>query len=963
MRFFAQELQSPFSGGIIPFMSSREERANTLVAEVLGKLLGMEVRAETSGRVDRRLLDIHIPKYNAVLEAKYDDFDAAVQAAQNRWANMDPPPEIVGALSYHSSFREDPKTAMRRDDSIQFALTGERHADMRALKRTGTVYDLAQALRRPAAILHPDRDEIEDAVGSIEGALAAFYDSVRDDRGVLYKFARILQANFEIGEEKKILEQSARVAGLILFGAFLFQFALARKDARVKTPSANSLSALKAHWEMILDDINYAAIFGVARRILEAGVLPSPVKALLDAADDTQMIAADGTDLMGRIYHRLLADAKPLGAFYTSIPAATLIAGLALSPKDWGDDSQWADLEFVRKFRIADPACGSGTLLAAACWQMRDNFARADFRERGVVLDEKKSPPDDMQKCLLEEIVWGYDILETAGHLTATTLGLMAPDVDFRRAHIYRTIIGSHAGGAAAGGLELLEGNLPIFRRDKQVETADKPEPLPELDLCIMNPPFVRGTKGSLTFGFLGNHERELTRARIKKLSCKHDFVFDGQGPAFVALACHKRVKTHFIRPGGRLAMILPATFAVGMGDAWRKSREKIEQHFDLEALIVSWDLSRLNFSENTNLQECIVIARKRAPRTAPKKNALFVALHKNPDTVDAALSVARSVARERERGETIGVIGEDAPSRAGDGVVGELARLPYFGRSAWRGISFSNMHLSLAAETLMRTKQLKPFVPRGRIPLRALEDMATLGSGRLDKYINDTTRSARRAVLSRTLTAYPGYFPGQHKRNTGVSQKDLQNIAEHPQCYCLPLPGREDWADKYWSEAGRIVLAESFRFNTMRRLAVLISQPVQASHYWPIALKKEGVRRRKALVLWLNSTPAIFLTAHFSQSTHGAKIGFSQAAAEEMPVLDLDELDGKQLRKLAAVFDEIAAGDGFLPIPHLTHDPARIKVDAAISEVCGIGDLAPLRAALAVEPIITNKPAGVAAD
>ena len=112
--------------------------------------------------------------------------------------------------------------------------------------------------------------------------------------------------------------------------------------------------------------------------------------------------------------------------------------------------------------------------------------------------------------------------------------------------------------------------------------------------------------------------------------------------------------------------MILPATFAVGMGDAWRKSREKIEQHFDLEALIVSWDLSRLNFSENTNLQECIVIARKRAPRTAPKKNALFVALHKNPDTVDAALSVARSVARERERGETIGVIGEDAPSRAG---------------------------------------------------------------------------------------------------------------------------------------------------------------------------------------------------------------------------------------------------------------------------------------------------------
>lgn len=946
-------------------MPFREEYTNTLVAKTLGKLISKKVRGEEKGRADRRLLDIHIPgNHRAVIEAKYDDFDAAVKAAQGRWTNMNPPPAIVGALSYHPCFAEKPENAIRRDGSIEYALSGVRHADLHSLKRTGTVYDLAQSLRRPAAILRPHEDEIDQAVGRIEGVLTAFYDSVQSDHGTLATYARILQATIEPGKEKETMEQSARVAGLILFGAFLFHISLSRKDGRVKYPSADSLLALLAHWDMILKDINYAAIFGVARRILECTLLKQ-AQWFLAAAREVHALAEDGTDLMGRIYHRLLADAKPLGAFYTSIPAATLIAGLALSPSDWGDDSQWADLDFVRKFRIADPACGSGTLLAAACWQMRDNFARADFRTHGVVLDEpeEQTPLQILQKKFLEEIIWGYDVLETAGHLTATTLGLMAPDVDFRHAHIYRTIVGRHAGGAAAGSLELLEGNLPIFRRDKQVETAESPEPLPELDLCIMNPPFVRGTKKSLTLGFLNNRERELTRERMKKLSCKHEFVFDGQGPAFVALACHQRTKTHFIRPGGRLAMILPATFAVGMGDAWRKSREKIERHFDLEMLIVSWDLSRPNFSENTNLQECVVIARKRGTRAAPKKKAMFVALHKTPETLDAALSVVRSIVRERDRDELIGVLGNGALSLTKSGVVGEFTQLPYFERSAWRGISFANMHLSRAAESLIKTNQLKPFVPRGRIPLRALRDLSTLGSKRLDKYINDPTRAMRRAFLPRTLTPYPGYFPGQYRRDTGISQKDLRNIAENPQCYWQPLPGREEWADGYYAGAGRIVLAESFRFNTMRRLAVLVSEPVQAAHYSPIKLKRDGVRKRKALVLWLNSTPATLLIAHFSQSTKGAKVNLSQAAAKEMPVLDLDALDGKQLRKLAAAFDEIAAGDGFLPIPHLTHDPARKKVDDAISEACGLGDLKSLRAALAVEPIITNKPAGVAAS
>ena len=939
-------------------MPSREEHANTVVAQVLNRLLGMEVRAEVSGRADGRLLDFHIAEHRIVLEAKYDDFAAAVQAAQNRWDNMHPPPTIVGAISYHRDFRENVGQAIRHDAAVEFALSGNRHADLHALKRIGTVYDLAQSLRRPAAILNPNTDEIEQAIGEIEGALAAFYGVIQKKRGTLYKMANILQASFNGDKEEEVYEQSARVAGLILFGAFLFQFSLSGTHEKIKPPTqADGILQIKEQWDIILT-INYVAIFGVAKRLLtECGVLKSWLTPLIDAALGVQELAMESVDLMGRVYHQLLADAKPLGAFYTSVPAATLMAGLALHAKNWGDDEQWADLDFIKDFRIADPACGSGTLLAATCWQMRDNFSRADAKINGVTIGGKKTanPLDKLHRHLLENVIWGYDILETAGHLTATTLGLMSPEVDFRKAHIYRTIIGKTSDGKAAGSLELLDGDLPIFIRDQQVETLERPEPLPELDLCIMNPPFVRGTKDSLSFGFLNEQERELTRERVRELSIKHQFVHDGQGPAFVALACHKRTKSHFIRPGGCLALILPATFAVGMGASWRRARTQIEEKFDLEMLIVSRDSEHPNFSENTNLQECIVIARKRKPRAAKKQKALFVVLRKNPKTVDAALAAARIIARTRESGDEIGVIKNDSAKLLNNGTLGEFARMPYLGKSAWRGISFANMRLSCAAESLMINHHLKPFVRTGKIPLCPLSELATIGSKRLDKYINDKNISSRRACLSKTVTPYFGYFPGQYRRDTGISQKDLRNIAESPQCHWLPLPDCEEWAESYYANAGRIVIAESFGFTTMRRLAVLLSQPVQAAHYWPIKLRRGSVQKYKASTLWLNSTIAVLLIAHFAQSTVGSKVNLSQAATEELPVFNIETLNPAQLKKLASLFDKIAKGDGFLPIPHMVHDETRKQIDSAFAEICGLGDLSPLREALAVEPIITN--------
>ena len=954
-----------------------EGHANSVVGLSLRHLLrqsGINVAPEVKGMGGAKP-DIYIEAgaYRIVIEAKYGNRKAAADAARARFAGMNPPPHIVGALSYSPPFQTNPEKAAREGALVEFAFAGHDPdedapqldpAKWRPVWHSGTVYDLAQALRRPRAIVAPQADEIEGAVGEINGALAQFQSHFNDKPALTMRVAKILQVNLadSKGEEREALESEAlRVAGLILIGALMFHFALAEKEKRVDPPMqilrrAFALDKLFAHWQFILDNINYAAIFRVALQIADTSQMDlNLVRTLADTARNAREITQGGADLTGQIYHRVLADAKTLAAFYTSIPAAMMMSKIALDMDSRGGAKKWADLDFLRELKVADPACGSGTLLTAAAWQIRDNFLRADFRENGAIESEKaRGRITELHRAMLEEIMWGYDILETAAHLTAANLGMMSPGVDFRKAHIYRIIIGKTGKkGVAAGSLEMLDG-MPMFNRgDQQLETGEESEPLPELDLCIMNPPFVRGTAGNESFNFLPSGEQESVQARMRELGKQFGFVCDkGQGPGFVALACKQ------MKPGGRIAMILPATLAAGMGKAWGGSREKLERDFDLETLIVSRDSEHPNFSVSTNLQECICIVRKRRNGDKPEKKALFVALHRNPQSGGDGLAAARAILKAEKEGRDLGDLDEG---------FGQFARLAWHGKSAWRGVSFANLHLAFVAERFAVDGSLSPLVSKGRAPLRPLSELADLGSHRLDLYLNDREEKNRRARLSPTETEYAGYYPGFHKRNTGTGHKDTAAILEEPHCWLLPLEDaergerNERWAESFFAKSGRIVINQSFGFQTARRLASLISRPVQASHYWPVQLRKESELRRKALTVWLNSSPSVLLIAHSCSSTKGAKVNFSQVAAKELPVADLDALTSAQIRRLAKGFDDVvkatARGEGLLPMPLMTEDPTRKMLDDAVSEALGMGDLHPLRAALAQEPIIVSRP------
>ena len=192
---------------------------------------------------------------------------------------------------------------------------------------------------------------------------------------------------------------------------------------------------------MDMGNINYVPIFQLGERVLNE--LPSgtnatsAVKALLGEAHAIcRQQAALRHDLMGRIYHWLLHEAKYLGTYYTSVSAATLLLKIALAlgwKQDFTTPRELAD------FKVGDLACGTGTLLMAAAQSLTDQYIRNRAANDMSLTDRDISV---LHQTLMQNVLHGYDILPTAVHLSASTLALLAPDVAFRNMNLYVMPIG-----------------------------------------------------------------------------------------------------------------------------------------------------------------------------------------------------------------------------------------------------------------------------------------------------------------------------------------------------------------------------------------------------------------------------------------------------------------------------------------------------------------------------------------
>jgi hypothetical protein len=277
--------------------------------------------------------------------------------------------------------------------------------------------------------------------------------------------------------EQKRRETTAKLAALMLANAFIFQEQLSALRASVRPIRSvlgdrDFVGRTIGHWEMIINEINYVPIFKVARDILRSLPASSDVDNAIRhlagrALEIVSKKAALRHDLMGRIYHLLLLEAKYLGTYYTSVPAATLLLKLALDIDRW-PKVNWSDSDELRSFQIGDLACGTGTLLMAASQALTDNFIKWEL-SKGRAVDA--STLRDLHKLIIEEMLHGYDVLPSAVHLTASTLALLAPETCFEKMRLYSLPLGkAKAGQVYLGSIDYISANTIQTQLDLMIQ-------------------------------------------------------------------------------------------------------------------------------------------------------------------------------------------------------------------------------------------------------------------------------------------------------------------------------------------------------------------------------------------------------------------------------------------------------------------------------------------------------------
>lgn len=662
-------------------------------------------------------------------------------------------------------------------------------------------------------------------------------------------------------------------------------------------------------WHLFLAS-DYTPIFRTGRAALNA-CPPSPE--LSDALRITaraaltvvQNIAGLRHDLLGRIFHTVLDTARNDGSFYTTTAAATLLATLAITE----DMCDWNDPDAVAKLRIADPACGTGTLLMAAAERIRDLMPH----QTDGALDQK------VARALIEDVLTGFDVNLTATHMAATTLGLLSPTTQFHRMKIGRTFLGVDRtdGKAYLGSLEFLDVQPKLLPwpngngRAVQVESGKELASVDPSDLVIMNPPY---TQHDLRHQQFEKDVKDALKDREKQLMANKPVNLTSNANSFVVLA------NFLTKPDrGTFAAVLPlATATHGTSLAIRRH---LAREYHIETCVIPHDPDRPNFSENTGIGEMLIVCRRWPDATREKPPTQFVNLSVNPEAPSDAIAIAWAIQEGTVREKSLGTV----------------VQWPY---------------ASIAAGDWSAVQFLSPFLA-GRYA--ALVNGEIIKSTELGKFSDWGSANIRITFSKSEMPSDQGMTAlWDHKTH------NIRTINAETDSYISAKSGKSAVAERLWQGRGRLLLPTRLNLVTTRALGVRLAEAALGSAWVPCKPSIEGIESdvlEKCLALYLNSTLGIlaFIGARSNKTLIYPQ--FSMYNLQRLTVPDFRVLSASAVHRLSTGYDSLSSSE-MKQLRELGACDTRKAIDATICDALGVdhGQVSRIREELAVEPSITGR-------
>ncbi len=915
-----------------------EPSVNNQLGDLLrGMLFGCQVRSENTqlvaGCPGLQLDNLITAPGRApiVVEAEYEALGTAEGDAAGRLGlpviAETHPIEAAIALRYPDivRFAEDlrPTLANARLSYAVLYQDGRRFPDSGWLR--GSVSDLADLIRL-VSVPQKAVDAAADALQQgIERAADILGEMAQTRPNITPAIARLLGM--------ADVPQTRRMAGAILANALVFHQRIAGMHDSIRPlrlvygpDTPNPLSATLDAWKEILS-INYWAIFAIARDILTQLPDAYAARILMELRDTAQNFDAAGVDnahdLTGQIFQRLIADRKYLATFYTRPASAALLARMAISKLEHVD---WGDASAIGKLRVGDFACGTGALLSAVYEQVAARHANTS------------GDPDQLHRAMMEEVLYGCDVMPSAIHITGSTLSGMQPSVGFNQSRLYTMAYGRQGDGSVRiGSLELLRPSevLTLFNtNDPALRTGSVGEetaaqvnvdiPDAGFDLVIMNPPFTRATNHEGAHADVTNPafaafdaaeaDQSAMGERINHLgkdTCYHGNA--GIASAFAALA-HRKLK-----PGGVLALVLPLSVAAGL--SWQDFRQLLAQEYsDLEVVSIAANGDEMSFSSDTGMAECLVVARKNTGGRREPVPARFASLARRPQSFAYAAAVAGDITGiQNPRGIDDGPYGGSSLS-IGDEAVGEMLAGP-IDSDHWSGVRILDGSLAQTAHYLTKSQLWLPGQPNSLpLPVAPLSEVAKLGLVHRD-ITGPAPRGPFDKVASSPTATYPALWNHNAKRET--------RLVCEPDSQLRVRQGMEEKAATVWATASRAHLNLDFTFGSQGLSVAFTSQPSAGGRVWPNVAFQDD-RFDYAFVIWGNSTLGLLSHWWHSSRQQSSKANLTIRSAETLPILDFRKIDDIQFATAEAIFDEFRELE-LQPAYLADIDPNRALLDRAV--------------------------------
>ena len=808
----------------------------------------------------------------------------------------------------------------------------------------------------------PTAGDLDEAVDALDEGARRAGSRLYSSPGTLGRVSKIFGA--DPGDE------AANMAALVIINAMVFQGRLASNEvafqpvrAAIRDGRFSRMTLLQV-WEHILS-IDYYPIFSMARDVVRELSEVEATEMLGECARTAAALLGMGAvgrhDLAGRIFNRLISERKLLAAFYTSIPASTVLAGLALSPDRWSH-VDWSNAEGISQLRVVDPACGTGTLLMAAYRQIVQNHSATASAE---------SDDSSLHQALVEKVIVGADVVQAAIHLTAATLAAMSPSVRFEQMQLHTLRLGTEAQenlqgkesrDVYLGSLDWLESSeIQSFfsATEEQVGATTGTGSIVQLsraNLVISNPPFTRrGSDGgkeealsrvfSLPEGDLESQQAiaKRTSALLKGTSANQ---MAGHASSFSVLA------DRMVSPGGRIALVLPVTAL--FGESWREVRQMLASRYEIEFVVSSHDPALLSMSYDTAIAEALLVARRLKEGEHAPRRGRFVNLWRAPYQETDALALVRAVNAAasspvlRSDGPPSGgsplVVGGDQWGEIVDGPVGEEP----WAAARWRQ-SLTAQFASAVARGELWTADGSQVA--GRFPTAAMGEVCNVGP------------------QHRRIRGSLGVFDGYHGWNGDAQFPALWSLdssihnrmTAEPNAWLIPKPNRNH--QPIWSQAGMLQIAPSVRYTSQPIMAVRTGVTTLGVNTWFTLRAHDDdptsvAKREVALALWANSTLGMLTQANYANSVQeGRGIG-NKGMLESLSTLDVRKLEPWQLDEAQAIWGDFRDRKS-QPFYQCATDPVRIELDERIvRDMLGLGEgavtaVARLRTLLASDPSI----------